>query len=265
VDAASIESALKGRFGRPLAYFDSIDSTQTEAFRWSEEGAPDGALVVTDHQLAGRGRRGRSWFSQPGRLLQFSVLLRPQLAVERLGLITTALGLGVAEGIEQATGLAATTKWPNDVMIDERKLAGILVETHVGGSAIGVAVAGVGINVSWRADEVPAEIAGRATSLLVASEKSGLGPLPRRTEILAVVLVSIEEAYRLATSDPGELLRRARSRSSVLGRRVTVRFGDGAMLEGIARTLAANGALVVETDEGVRELDAGEIEQVRSS
>lgn len=265
MDAATIESALKGRLGRPFAYFESIDSTQTEAFRWAEDGAPEGALVAADHQTAGRGRHGRSWLSHPGRLLQFSLVLRPRLAVDRLGLITTALGLGVAEGIEQATGLAATTKWPNDVMLGERKVAGILVETRVAGAAIGVAVAGVGINVSWRAEEVPTEIAERATSLLAASEQSSLGPLPRRAEILAVVLLSIEESYRLALVEPVELLQRARSRSNVLGRRVTVRFGDGSVLEGVAGDLAVNGALVVETDEGARELDAGEIEQVRSS
>ncbi|MGH2746453.1 MAG: biotin--[acetyl-CoA-carboxylase] ligase [Actinomycetota bacterium] len=265
MDAAAIESALKGGFGRPLAYFDALDSTQTEAFRWAEEGAPEGALVVADHQTAGRGRRGRAWLSHPGRLLQFSLVLRPRLAVDRLGLITTALGLGVAEGIEQATGLLATTKWPNDVMVDERKVAGILVETRVAGAGIRVAVAGVGINVSWRAEEVPPEIAERATSLLVASAHSSLGPLPRRAEILALVLLSIEESYRLAIADPVELLQRARSRSNVLGRRVTVRFGDGSELEGIASALAGSGALVVETDDGVRELEAGEIEQVRPS
>lgn len=265
MDAASIESVLKGRFGNPLAYFDSIDSTQTEAFRWADEGAPEGALVVADHQTAGRGRHGRSWLSQPARLLQFSLVLRPRLAVGRLGLITTALGLGVAEGIQQATGLAVTTKWPNDVMIAERKVAGILVETRVAGAGIAVAVAGVGINISWRPEEVPAEIAGRATSLLAESERSSLGPLPRRAEILAAVLLSIEESYRLAIAEPVELLQRARSRSNVLGRRVTVRFGDGSVLEGVASALAANGALVVETDEGPRELEAGEIERIRSS
>lgn len=265
MDQASIERALRGRFGRPLEYFDAIDSTQTRAFRLAEEGAPEGALVVADHQTAGRGRRGRRWLSEPARLLQFSLVLRPRLGVDRLGLITTALGVGVAEGIEQATGLVATTKWPNDVMVDDRKVAGILIETRLAGPRIGIAVAGVGINVSWRVEELPAEIAKRATSLLSASEERNHGPLPRRAEILAALLFSIEESYRLATSEPAELVKRAGSRSSVLGRRVTVRFGDGSVLEGRASALARNGALVVETDEGSRQIEAGEIEHIRPS
>src|SRR5918996_1634800 len=89
----AIASALKGRFGRPLRAFDSVDSTNTIALEWAGEGAPEGALVVADHQTAGRGRWGRAWMSEPGAALQFSLVLRPRLGLDRLGVLGLALGL----------------------------------------------------------------------------------------------------------------------------------------------------------------------------
>ncbi|MDQ3940065.1 MAG: biotin--[acetyl-CoA-carboxylase] ligase, partial [Actinomycetota bacterium] len=134
LSAERIDDALRGRFGRPLRYHESIDSTNRDALEWAAAGAPEGAVVTTDHQTAGRGRWGRSWSSTPGRLLQLSVILRPGLPVTDAGVVTTAVGLACAESVDELTGVPAQIKWPNDVTVGGRKLAGILVESVVTGA-----------------------------------------------------------------------------------------------------------------------------------
>ncbi|MDQ4064934.1 MAG: biotin--[acetyl-CoA-carboxylase] ligase, partial [Actinomycetota bacterium] len=188
LDADTIAASLTGDFGRALRYVDEIASTNTAAMEWATRGAPHGAVVVTDHQTGGRGRWGRSWFSLPGKLLQFSLILRSELEVERHGLLTAALGVAVADALGPITGRATTIKWPNDVLVNDKKVAGILVETHTTGSTIVIAVCGVGINVSLERDDLPPEIAARASSLLLETTRE----LPDRSALLAAVLREIE-------------------------------------------------------------------------
>lgn len=256
---AAIASALRGHFGRPLRYFDEVGSTNTEALRWAGEDAPQGAVVVADHQTAGRGRWGRSWSSAPGKLLQFSVVLRPALPLERSGLITTALGVACAEGIEAASGLATTIKWPNDVRVNGRKLCGILVETHVAGSRLQAAVAGVGVNVGWSPDEVPHELRGAATSIAV----EGPGIAIERVALLASILDALERRVLALHGGAPGLIEAASQRSDVLGTEVRVRLSDGAEITGTAERLTETGALLIHAPDGVRTINVGEVEQLR--
>ncbi|MEA2446966.1 MAG: BirA family transcriptional regulator [Actinomycetota bacterium] len=260
LDATSIDAAVRGPLGKPFRYFDEIGSTNTEALGWAADGAPEGALVVADHQTQGRGRWGRSWFSAPGSLLQFSLILRPDMPLDRLGLLTTALGVACADVVEVVAGIPTDLKWPNDVMVRGRKLAGILVESRVTGARIDAAVAGVGINVSWDRSAAPDEIAERATS--IASEAGASLP---RAELLARVLASFESLYA-AARDPersATVIDRATQRSQVLGRDVTVRYSDGRTVEGMATRLLANGALELDIDGHLESIHVAEIEQLR--
>src|SRR5680860_1413471 len=131
LSAARIEGALRGRWGRPLRFFEEIESTNSEALEWAEEGAPEGAAVVADHQSAGRGRLGRTWLSEPGAVLPLSVVLRPRLPPDRFGLLSAAAGVATAEAIAEVSGLSCRLKWPNDVTISGRQVAGILHESRV--------------------------------------------------------------------------------------------------------------------------------------
>lgn len=238
VDTASIEAALTGSFGRPLKFFESIPSTNSEALAWAAQGAPEGAVVAADHQTAGRGRRGRAWLSEPGRLLQFSVVLRPALPLDRLGLLIVGLGVACARGIDAVSGLVASIKWPNDVTVEARKLAGILVETRVVGARLDAAIAGIGINVGWGLAELPADIAGSATSVVAEMQRRGLADVPSRPRILAAVLAAIEDVYPKTSSEGRvEVLGEATARSEVVGRDVSVRFSDGKSWEGRATRL----------------------------
>ena len=262
LDDAAIEAALRGRFGRPFRYFGEIGSTNVEALGWAEEDAPEGALVVADHQTAGRGRWGRGWLSSPGSLLQFSLVLHPRIPVNRAGLITTALGVACADVIEVLAGIPTGLKWPNDVIVRSRKIAGILVESRVSGEILETAVAGIGINVGWGRADVPEEISERATSIAIESDAAP----PSRAELLGAILASFESVYELAC-DPDRsprVIDRATDRSEILGRTVTVSFADGSRVEGVAVRLLHDGALELDVDGETVPVHVAEITQVRA-
>lgn len=259
LSADAIEEAVGGAFGRPLRFFEEIGSTNTEALAWAKKGAPEGAVVVTDHQTQGRGRWGRSWSSAPGKLLQFSLVLRPAMEPGHLGLVTTALGVACAEAIEQLCEVQPTIKWPNDVRIGGRKVAGILVETELAGSSVEVVVAGMGINVGWSADEVPEELRETTTSLTLAAE----GQPPDRPRLLGAILSAFEGRYRGIPARSDGLVREASARSDVLGRDVTVALATDETVSGRALRLSPLGELELETDGGIRALSVGEIARLR--
>jgi BirA family biotin operon repressor/biotin-[acetyl-CoA-carboxylase] ligase len=264
---ASVAQALRGRWGRPLRVLGEVPSTQDVALSWAADGAPEGALVVADHQTRGRGRRGRAWASAPGRAVQLSLVLRPRGTADRAGRLTTALGLAVADAVTALYALPAAVEWPNDVAVEGRKLAGVLVETRFTGGRWDTAVAGVGINVAWACTELPVDLAPRATSIACERERRGLGPArATRPALLADVLVRFESLYPLALGDDpdGHLMARAAARSGVLGRTVVVRLASGPTIEGVAVGLLESGALEVDTGGARRSVDAGHIERVRT-
>jgi len=265
LSSGSIERALRGDWGRPHKVFDSIGSTNDEALSWARDGAPEGALVISDHQTSGRGRAGRSWYSEPGRALQFSLVLRPSAPVDLLGLLTTALGVACVRAIADVTGLSCGLKWPNDVQIAGRKAAGILVESSVLGETA-VVVAGVGINVRPLAEKPPEEVASAATSLEGELGVSGDEPV-NRSVLLAAVLSRAETLYPLAvTEEGGRTVVEAASRLSVtLGQKVRVRTSGGRMVEGRATALLGSGALLVSSDGGNHAIDAGAAEELPAS
>ena len=264
LSTAIIEASLTGRWGRPPTYYDTVDSTNERALELLDNGAPEGALVVANHQTAGRGRRGRSWDSPAGTGLLFSLVLRPGNQ-DALELLTTVLGVAVSKAIESRTGVLTQLKWPNDVTVNDRKLAGILVESRLSGGAIEGAVAGVGVNVTWPAD-VEEEVAPIATSLEAIRRQDAGISVPTRPELLAAMVAEFENLYdRLEVAAVREeVIREATERSAVLGREVVVRFADGTSRQGRALGLTATGALKLEvTDGGIEVLSIGEVERLR--
>jgi BirA family biotin operon repressor/biotin-[acetyl-CoA-carboxylase] ligase len=247
----------EARFGRPRRDLAVTGSTNADALAWAEHDAPEGALVVAEHQTAGRGRWGRRWESPPGAGLLFTLILRPQRPVADLALVTTALGLAVAEGVEARFHLTCGLKWPNDVTVGGRKLAGVLVETRLAGATVPVAVAGVGINLHW----APPELEDEATSL--GAELGEPSPVDREA-LLAAVLERFEDLYPRAIHSADSVLARATERSVILGRPVRVRRADGSDLDGTATRLLDTGGLEVRSEEGCVAVEAGEIERVRA-
>jgi BirA family transcriptional regulator, biotin operon repressor / biotin---[acetyl-CoA-carboxylase] ligase len=245
--------------GVPLRYIEAVGSTNDEALAWAREGVDEGAIVVADHQSAGRGRRGRIWHAAPGTALLFSLVLRPTLGPDHLGLLTTALGVAGAEA-SRSFGLDARVKWPNDVTVAGKKLAGILVESRLSGHRVEAAIAGMGFNVSVAPRDLPPGVGDGATS--IAAE---LGESPSRAKVLKEILAAFMDHYESLASDAGRarLIGRARDLSAILGTTVSVSMGDGSVTTGEAIDLTATGALVIETADGRLTVSAGEIETLR--
>jgi BirA family transcriptional regulator, biotin operon repressor / biotin---[acetyl-CoA-carboxylase] ligase len=221
-----------------------VDSTQAIVFALAAEGAVDRTVVVADSQAAGRGRRGRTWQDEPGASLLASILLRPQLTPAQLPTLSLAAGVAVAEALAHAAGLEARLKWPNDVLVNGRKVAGILVESR--GLAPVVAL-GIGINITQRS--FPADLAERATSVHLAG-----GTCDR--EALLSALLSALDLWRGRLEREGfvGVRERWRTLADTLGRTVTV---DG--VTGVAVDLDEDGALLLEVDGRRQRVVAGEV------
>jgi BirA family biotin operon repressor/biotin-[acetyl-CoA-carboxylase] ligase len=233
--------ALAGEFrGRPIGHTivwrSRSDSTMDDARRLAAGGAAAGTVAGADGQSAGRGRRGRGWYSKPGDDLLVSVVLRP--AEEAAGRLSMLAGLAAARAVDRLTGRRSTIKWPNDVRVDGRKICGILVETAAEGRRLG-AVAGFGLNVNFDPSAWP-ELGSTATSLALLA-----GGARSRVEALRALLGELNELH-----DDADQLRRSWSeRIDTIGQRVVLAAGDE-LVHGSAEGVDDDGALLVRRDYG---------------
>jgi BirA family biotin operon repressor/biotin-[acetyl-CoA-carboxylase] ligase len=217
-------------------------------------------VLVADHQTAGRGRLDRSWVTPPGSALTFSVLLEPdRVPVARWPWLPLLVGIAVAEGVRRVTDVGCTLKWPNDVLVGDRKLAGILVE-RVERPSGAVAVVGVGLNVSQRQDELPVPT---ATSLVLEGAST-----TDRTVVLREVLRALDALFVQWQADSGDASRGLVDsyvrRCGTLGRAVRVDLPGGASVRGTATGVDTDGRLEVRTADGPRVLGAGDVVHVRA-
>jgi BirA family biotin operon repressor/biotin-[acetyl-CoA-carboxylase] ligase len=233
-DAARVRAALPGR---RIDYYEAIGSTMTAAAAIPSPGA----IVIANEQSAGQGRHGHSWHSEPDAGLYFTIVLRPRLALDLLPVVTLALGLAVQEAIAQVAHLQADLRWPNDLLIGPRKVAGIL--TQLEGDRV---LAGIGINVNHAS--LPPDLAAIATSLRLAT-----GRPHSREELLCAVAAGVDRMVHLLESDgadPVLALFTAQS-SYVRGRRVRVDLPDRP-LTGTTAGLTPDGYLLLDGDDGRR-------------
>ena len=241
-----------GRADYPVHFLREVTSTMHVAGDLARAGASGGATVVTDHQTAGRGRRGRGWQDPPGEALLASIVLRPALPAGASGWLPLAVAVGAARAIAEATGGTLGIKWPNDLLHEGRKVAGILVELALEEQEVRHAVAGLGVNVHQR--RFPEEIAARAVSLRQAFAYRGT-----RAELLACLVPEVLAAVRQLENDPRGLRRAWRELSVTLGRQVAV-LGLAEDAQGLAVDVDDLGRLVIESQDGRRRaFAAGEI------
>lgn len=250
------EAARPGRrVGHRVELHDAIGSTSDRARELLAHPGGEGTAVVAEMQTDGRGRRGRSWSSPPGRNLMVSVAHRPRLGAAG----AWRLGLAVALAVHDACRAVAPVhlKWPNDLVSEDgRKAGGMLVESVIEGDRVRLVVIGIGINVNWAVDEMPADISGTATSL---REMTG-GPVDRGA-LLAQLLDRLDA--ELAALDGGaSLLGRYRAACSTLGSEVTVEIGSRT-IRGTAVDVDEAGALVIRTPSGLEAVASGEVTRVR--
>lgn len=247
LDAAALLRRLRTRrLGRPLEVYESVGSTNDVALERLENGAPHGTLVVAESQTQGRGRRGHVWVTPPGLSIAASLVLRAERPVGAPTLLVAAVALGIAEGLERASGAAVGIKWPNDLWMAGRKVAGILVEARGVGARAPAFVAGFGINVNASAAAFPAGLRASATSLALAT-----GRTYDRAEVLSLVLAALEPRVdEVLEGTPGPALLEAyRDRSVLLGRLVELLDGDEP-LRGTVADLSATDGLLLRTEDG---------------
>lgn len=243
MEADLIQTARMMRFlGVPAEVHETLGSTNDEAFRRAREGAPEGLVVLADHQTSGRGRLGRSWFDDTGRSLMFSILLRPSIPLQSYPLLALALASSIAEAGAEIVGEPLTVKWPNDVLHRGRKVCGILAESRaLRPGEPPVLVLGAGVNVNYEEKDFPGELRDRATSLRVVE---GGGKVPMGALFGAILLWFVRELEFARGGDPGVLLARVRRGLPEDGARVRVVLGDRAV-EGELLEVTETGALRV--------------------
>lgn len=226
--------------GSIIQRYETVTSTNDIARRLAEEGAVEGTVVVADEQTRGRGSRGRVWVSPPGANLLVSVLLRPNLPIERMGELTFVAAVAVAGTLHDCCGLDAGIKWPNDVQVCGKKIAGMIVET-----AKGAAILGIGLNVNWT--QMPEDIATIATSIALE-----LGKPVDLDHVLKTMLADLDIAYGVYRARGFvRTLQDWRELEITTGSEVTVSI-DGRSAHGLAVDIDEHGSLVIELPTGER-------------
>jgi BirA family biotin operon repressor/biotin-[acetyl-CoA-carboxylase] ligase len=262
IDIQELAAALGStRFGRPgLWHFhSSLPSTNTAAVKAAVHGADEGSVILADEQTAGRGRGEHVWHSPAGSGIYLSVVLRPQVAPADVLWLSIIAGLAAHRAIARTTTVATDLRWPNDIMLGEKKLGGILAEVSADTQRIRHAVVGIGINVNQPA--FPQELREAATSLAIETGREW----PRQ-EIIGALLESLDEEYRVLERDaqaPASAIERfAQASTYVRGTRVQVDDHGAGTYVGITAGLDERGFLRVQTGEGIRTVISGGVRKI---
>jgi len=238
-----LKHSLAGKFiGYQLYYYEEIDSTNDEAFRLGLTGAPEGTAVIAEKQNAGKGRLQRVWYSPAGSSIFTSIILRPQMEPAKAPQISLLAGVAAAEALDRYCPGRVKLKWPNDVLIDGKKVCGILSQMKIAVKGVDFIVLGIGINVNIRDNEFPKEIGRLATSL--ATE---VGREIARQELIISLYENLAKWYKCLTQDGfGRIKERWLSIAPMIGEPVEVAFHEETV-NGMAIGLDEDGSLILRT------------------
>ena len=253
---SEIRPFLKTKWmGKTIHHFHTLDSTNSKAYQLALDGAEEGEVVISESQEKGRGRLGRQWFSPPFLNLYLSVILRPKIPPHQASLITLMAAVATADAIQKFSGLLPLIKWPNDILLRDRKIAGLLNEIHSEMDRIHFVILGIGVNLNLDERMFSKEIRAEATSL-----KIEMGQAISRKIFLQTLLQELEKWYTIFMKEGSALILKAwRDRAHIKGRRVKV-TSFGKALTGVAVDIDSDGALILETAGGKRErVVAGDI------
>jgi BirA family biotin operon repressor/biotin-[acetyl-CoA-carboxylase] ligase len=242
--------------GKTIHHFQTIDSTNYKAYQLALIGAEEGEVVIAESQKKGRGRLGRHWFSPSFLNLYLSVILRPKIPPQQASIITLMAAVATAEAIEKFSGLKPSIKWPNDILLRSRKVAGLLNEIQSEMDQIHFVILGIGVNLNMDERMFPKEIRSTATSL-----KKEMGQTISRKAFLQSLLGELEEWYGIFLKEGGAAVLKAwRDRAQIEGKRVKVTsFGETVV--GVAVDVDSDGALILRTQDGdEKRIVAGDME-----
>ena len=255
--SSEIKPILKTEWmGRTIHHFQTLDSTNSKAYQLALKGAEEGEVVISESQGKGRGRLGRQWFSPPFSNLYLSAILRPKIPPHQASLITLMAAVATADAIQKFSGLLPLIKWPNDILLRDRKVAGLLNEIHSEMDSIHFVILGIGVNLNMDEKTFPKEIRAVATSL-----KIEMGQTISRKAFLQSLLLELERWYSIFFEEGSAVILKAwRDRAHIKGREVKVTsFGE--TFVGTAIDVDSDGALILETGGGKqRRVMAGDIE-----
>lgn len=242
------------RIGKRVVYREVLESTNTLAFKLAKEGEKEGTCVVAEKQTEGRGRLQRSWFSPEGKNIYVSIILRPEVSFFEIYTLPFLSCLSVSDVIESVCKLKPILKWPNDVLIGEKKISGTLVEISSKREEVDFAVVGVGLNVNMEKEDLPAEIRDIATSLCIET-----GRKYPRTYICASLLNSFERYYMMLVNEGARAIRLLwEEKAEIKGKAITVSEGDR-VLSGVCQGLDEKGALLLSTQGGTQRVYTGDL------
>ncbi len=255
LDGAELRAMLsRCALAREIILLAETGSTNDEAMRMGRDGAADGTVIFAENQTSGRGRFGRKWDAEPGAALTFSVLLRPQMPMRDWPRLTTCAAVAVAEAIEEMIDGRAAIKWPNDVYLAEKKVAGILIESH----ADKFAVVGIGVNVNQKTFAEPLSESAISMRQMVRRELD-------RAEVAAAILRRLDALLATLRDDFPKIVAAAEARSYLRGRWIEAEIA-GRRECGIAETLDEDGALILRKSDGTAlVLSSGEVSRARAA
>ncbi|MGG4396788.1 biotin--[acetyl-CoA-carboxylase] ligase [Paenibacillus thiaminolyticus] len=254
-EAALLNKLASGTFGNRLRIVEKTESTQNEAAAWAKEGVPEGAVVLAEEQTGGRGRQGHVWHSPAGKGVWMSIVLRPRIPLPYTPHLTLLGAVAMFRAMKKLTSAPLGIKWPNDILADGKKVAGILLESAAEDERLLYVIAGIGISVNLDPADFPEELQERATSLKIVT-----GQEVDRASLVAACLQELEQLYRLYEEEgfaPIGTLWEAQS--ITLGRQVTIETPQG-LLQGIAEGLDESGALLLRDKTGtVQKVFSGDV------
>ncbi len=270
ISAETLAALLPSKtLNRSLFVFEELPSTNTFALELAKRSAHSGTIILADQQTAGRGRLQRSWFSPPGTNIYGSLIFLTDRSIQERGWIPLMAGLAIAEGIERQTAIPITLKWPNDVLVNESKVGGILCESFFKReTSYTYVIIGFGINVNLPQSAIPKDLLLKATSLHLHTRET----LDRHLLIQSMA-TTLEQAWdRFSSEGPTACKRSYNSRCSTLGQTVQVQFSDGHRLAGIAQSIGQDGQLQVRPSmpqdtaklDGLIDVHAGDIFHLRT-
>jgi len=260
LSAGDIAAQVMGRFWKGIFFYESVDSTNDLAVTLSEEEElASGTVIISDEQVKGRGRLGRTWISPPGTNIYMSVVLRPEIPPRNGTLLTVAAALACARALRAKSGLKVSIKWPNDLTVSGRKIGGILTEVRCAPETINLAIIGIGINVNIQAGDFPDKIRTIATSM-----RAETGAYHQRSDVIIMILKEFEHWYKaLRGKGRPVLLEEWKRLSSAIGRDVRVVAG-GETFSGVAEDIDDEGILILRLPSGVlKRVSAGDLTVLR--
>lgn len=241
--------------GKKIIYRSVVDSTNKLAKILAEQGAMEGTVVLADEQTKGRGRFGRIWHSPNNFGLWFSIVLRPELEPQNLGILSLLPSVAIAQAVKDIYSKEVGLKWPNDVLLNHKKIAGVLSETKCCGEKVNFLILGVGVNLMQNKDDFPQDIRNKATSMFIET-----GLKPHRIDILASILSNMNELY-VGTERGGMpyLIEKWRRYAVGLGEQVIMQKGDDDIVTGKFENISIDGSAIIRLDDGkIQTLFSGE-------